>query len=121
VTDRALPNLPSRDFAATVGFYEGFGFTEAYRDEGWLILRRGTLQLEFFPFPDVDPRQSSFMCSVRVADLDGLHAAIASSGVPERAVGIPRLTPISRQAWGQRVGFLIDLDGTQVHLIEDAG
>ncbi|MFS0865963.1 bleomycin resistance protein [Microbacterium sp. 179-B 1A2 NHS] len=121
MVDRAVPNLPSRDFDATVGFYGAFGFTVGYRDDRWLILRRGGVQLEFFPAPEVDPRSSSFMCSVRVADLDGLHAAIAATGIPRNDTGIPRLTPIERQYFGMRVGYLVDLDGTQLHLIEDAG
>ena len=51
MADRALPNLPSRDLDATVAFYSAFGFEVGFRDEGWLILRRGEVQLEFFPFP----------------------------------------------------------------------
>lgn len=119
MSDRALPNLPSREFAATAEFYGRFGFREHSRDDDWLILRRGTLQLEFFPFSDLDPRASAFMCSIRVADLDELHADIVRSGVPLVASGIPRLSPIARQPWGQRAGFLNDIDGTQLHLIED--
>lgn len=119
MSDRAVPNLPSRDFTATVEFYGGFGFVVGFRDDEWLILRRGTVQLEFFAFPGLDPWTSSFMCSIRVADLDELYAAIAASGVPETATGIPRLTSITMQAWGQRAGFLNDIDGSQLHLIED--
>ena len=53
--DRALPNLPSRDLDATEAFYAGFGFERSFRDDGWMILRRGDLQLEFFPFVELDP------------------------------------------------------------------
>ena len=107
--------MPSRDFARTSEFYGALGFTEAFRDDSWLILRRGAVHIEFFPFPDLDPRSSSFMCSVRVADLDELHIAIAAA-VPTRDNGIPRLTAIAPQRWGQRVAFLHDLDGSQLHL-----
>jgi catechol 2,3-dioxygenase-like lactoylglutathione lyase family enzyme len=120
VTDRAIPNLPARDVDATVAFYGGFGFTVAYRSDEWLILRRGDLQLEFFPAPDVDPLSSSFMCTVRVADLDALHAAIAATGIPQMTTGHPRLTPIERRPWGMRAAYLVDLDGTQLSLVEDA-
>ncbi len=58
--DQATPNLPSRDFAATAGFYAALGFDEAWRDAGWMILRRGDLLLEFFRYPDLDPAASSF-------------------------------------------------------------
>lgn len=120
MADRAVPNLPSRDFAATVEFYGRFGFTPTFHDDGWLILRRDALQLEFFRFPDLDPWTSSFSCSIRVADLDELYASILATGLPEARTGIPRLTPVSRQPWGQRAGFCVDLDGTLLHLIEDA-
>lgn len=120
MTDRAVPHLPSRDFEATVAFYGGFGFQPTYRDREWLIIERGDLQLEFFPAADLDPMQSSFMCGLRVDDLDTLYDAIRASGVTERTEGHPRLHAPRRQTWGRRVAHLIDLDGTQVNLIENA-
>ena len=121
MSDRAVPNLPSRDFDATIAFYRGFGFTERYRDGGWLILHRGGVELEFFLAPEHDPYRSWFMTSVRVADLDEFYAAVRASGVAERSTGIPRLVAVALREWGQRAGYLIDLDGTQLHLIEDGG
>jgi catechol 2,3-dioxygenase-like lactoylglutathione lyase family enzyme len=121
MADRSVPNLPSRDFDATVQFYGGFGFEVSYRDGGWLILHRGGVEFEFFLAPEHDPYTSWFMASVRVVDLDALYAAMRESGVPEAQPGIPRLVPVALQEWGQRAGYLIDLDGTQLHLIEDAG
>ncbi|GAB3150129.1 bleomycin resistance protein [Microbacterium neimengense] len=119
MSDRAVPHLPSRDFEATVAFYGGFGFRPTYRDTAWLILERGELQLEFFPAAELDPAQSSFMCGLRVDDLDVLYAAVRASGVVERADGCPRLHAPVRQTWGRRVAHLIDLDGTQLNLIEN--
>ena len=119
--DRAVPNLPSRDFDATAAFYGGFGFEVTYRDGGWMILARRGVVLEFFLAPEHDPYESWFMTSIRVGDLDGLYADVRASGVPEKTVGIPRLIPVSLQEWGQRAGYLIDPDGTQLHLIEDDG
>ena len=60
--DFATPNLPSREFKATSRFYGQLGFLETWRDAGWMILKRGDLTLEFFPFPDLDPATSSFSC-----------------------------------------------------------
>lgn len=39
--------LPSRDFAAASEFYSALGFVQQYRDDGWMILARGDLVLEF--------------------------------------------------------------------------
>jgi hypothetical protein len=55
MTDHATPNLPSRDFQATSDFYGKLGFTERYRDGGWMILERGALKHEFIKFADLDP------------------------------------------------------------------
>ncbi len=117
MSDRAIPNLPSRDFDATISFYGAFGFEPSFRSDGWLILRRGDLHLEFFPFPALVPESSSFMCTIRVDDLDGLYGEVAGSGVPEASVGHPRLHPVRVQPWGGRAAFLVDLDGTQLHLV----
>lgn len=119
MSDRAVPNLPSRDFDDTSAFYEELGFERTYRDEGWLILRRGELWLEFFSYPDLVPEESSFMCSVRVDDLDELYRQIRATGVMEKTAGRPRLHPVRLQPWGQRAGFLVDPDGTQLSLIEN--
>ncbi|WP_114856160.1 bleomycin resistance protein [Brachybacterium sp. YJGR34] len=119
MTDRAVPNLPSRDFSATLAFYAQLGFAPRYRADDWMILRRGGVELEFFPAPALDPLASDFMASIRVADLDDLYAQVAAV-VPLGTTGYPRRHPIARQHWGARVGWLVDLDGTQLHLIEDA-
>jgi hypothetical protein len=119
MSDRAVPNLPSRDFDSTVAFYGAFGFVTSYRDGGWLIIRRGGIVLEFFLAPEHDPYESWFMASIRISDLDELYVAVRSTGVPEVTTGIPRLVPVALREWGQRAGYLIDLDGTQLHLIED--
>jgi len=117
MTDRATPNLPSRDFAKTSAFYRPLGFEETYRDDAWMILARGDVQMEFFPFPDLDPAQSSFMCCLRLDDADAFHATCRDAGVPEHTTGWPRLRPLRREPWGGRVGALVDPDGTLLRII----
>ncbi|MDQ0726859.1 bleomycin resistance protein [Microbacterium sp. W4I20] len=117
--DRALPNLPASDFAVTRRFYESFGFRTTFSDDGWMILRRGTVELEFFSHPDVDPLSSAHQCTIRVADLDELWLAIRATGVPVADTGHPRLHEPRMQDWGMRAGYLIDPDGTQLTLIEN--
>ncbi len=115
--DRATPNLPSRDFAATAAFYGRLGFAEAYRDSGWMILDRGGMTLEFFPYPDLDPADSSFGACLRLADVDQFHTLCAAAGVPDVRSGWPRLHPPVREPWGGRVGALVDPDGSLLRLI----
>lgn len=118
-TDRANPALPARDLAATADFYGRLGFEVVHHDETWLRVRRGSIELEFFPHPTLDPSASDHQCVLRVTDVDALHAAFAAAGVPQSATGIPRLTPVAVQAWGQRAAYLVDLDGTQLALVEE--
>jgi catechol 2,3-dioxygenase-like lactoylglutathione lyase family enzyme len=117
MTDQATPNLPSRDFEATARFYAALGFTESWRDAHWMILERGDLTLEFFPYPDLDPAHSSFGSCLRLDDLDGFYAVCKTAGLPERQIGFPRLHPPKMENWGGRVGALIDPDGSLLRLI----
>ena len=119
MTDRATPNLPSRDFEATSRFYAALGFGEGWRDAGWMILTRGDLTLEFFPHPKLDPLTSWFSCCLRLDDLDDFYAACKAAGLPESDAGQPRLHPPRVEHWGGRVGALIDCDGTLVRLIQN--
>lgn len=117
--DHATPNLPSRDFARTSEFFQALGFREGWRDDGWMILSRGSLTLEFFAFPDLDPSTSNFMCCVRLDDLMEFYERCRASGVNERNIGAPRLHPPQKEAWGGTRAALIDPDGTLLHLIQN--
>jgi hypothetical protein len=117
--DTATPNLPSRDFATTSGFYHRLGFSEAYRDPGWMILTRDQVVLEFFPFADLDPARSSFGCCLRMDDIDAFYRVCLGAGLPESTKGFPRLHPPRLDGSGLRIGALIDPDGTLLRLIDN--
>ena len=84
MADHVTPNLPSRDFDVTEAFYAKLGFATSWKDRGWMILQRGGLQLEFFPYPDLDPATSSFGCCLRLDDLDAM-VALVNGGSREKA------------------------------------
>jgi catechol 2,3-dioxygenase-like lactoylglutathione lyase family enzyme len=119
MTDQATPNLPSRDFAVTSAFYLALGFTESWRDAHWMILERGSLKLEFFPYPDLDPYQSSFGACLRLDDADAFFSICKAAGIPIKNTDFPRLHPIKQEPWGGRVGALLDPDGTLIRLIQN--
>lgn len=119
MTDIATPNLPSRDFDVTEAFFGPLGFERSWRDDGWLILRRGDLQLEFFLFPDVDPASSSFGSCLRLDDLGAFYADCQAAGLEETHAGWPRIDPPKRESWGGMVGALVDPDGTLLRLIQN--
>jgi catechol 2,3-dioxygenase-like lactoylglutathione lyase family enzyme len=121
MADRATPNLPSRDFLATSRFYQALGFEESFRDRGWMILRRGEIQLEFFPFRELDPFQNNFGCCLRVDDADALHAAFSAAGLPTDDRSIPRLSAPVDQPWGFRFFALVDADGNLLRCLAPLG
>ena len=119
MADAATPNLPARDFGVTAAFYATLGFAEEFRDDGWMILARGTATLEFFPYPDLDPYQSSFSCCLRLDNLATMMAQVVASGVPNARQGIPRYHPPSLEDSGLTIAYLIDPDGTLLRLIQN--
>ena len=119
MVDHATPNLPSRDFEATSRFYGALGFVEGWRDEGWMILKRGTVTLEFFPHPEIDPLTSWFSCCLRLDDLDAFYAVCEAAGIPEACAGQPRLHRPEVEASAMQIGAMVDPDGTLVRLIQN--
>jgi catechol 2,3-dioxygenase-like lactoylglutathione lyase family enzyme len=119
--DRITANLPSRDFAATEAFYAALGFQRDYRDTGWMILSRGPLEVEFFPWADLDPFASNASACVRVADLDGLLSQWRSAGLSDNPRAIPRLTGIVKHPGVPRMFALVDADGSLLRVLENEG
>lgn len=115
--DHATPNLPSRSFDQTEQFYGRLGFAREWRDEGWLILSRGGVMLEFFLHRDLDPASNWFSCCLRMDDIDGLCAQAVAAGVPDRRQGWPRLHPARVEPSGERIAYLVDADGTLLRVI----
>jgi catechol 2,3-dioxygenase-like lactoylglutathione lyase family enzyme len=121
MVDRATPNLPSRDLNATARFYARLGFEEKFHDDGWMILQRGTLELEFFPYPRLDPRANIASCCLRIGDARALHAAFASADLPSSPRATPRLTSPVDQPWGFREFALVDPDCNLLRCLESLG
>ena len=110
MTDRVTANLPAIDFDETERFYAALGFVRDFRNEEWMILCRGPLEIEFFPHPELKPSESWFSACVRIDDVDALHQAWSPLGLPDQ--GVPRLTPPCDQPFGLRMFALIDCNGS---------
>lgn len=123
MADRITANLPARDMAATSAFYGRLGFTESFRDDGWMILTRGSLMLEFFPHPDCDPWSSWFSACIRVDDPDALLEEWRKVGLPSDHASIPRLTGFFKPGAAPRMFALVDENGSLLRVIDnrDAG
>ena len=119
MADQATPNLPSRDYEKTIEFYAGLGFEKGWHDDGWIIMNRGSLMLEFFRYPDLEPAQSSFSCCLRLDDIEAFYHACKAAQVPEQSTGWPRVHAPKREHSGMTIGYLVDLDGTLLRLVQN--
>lgn len=117
--DRVTANLPARDMDATAAFHVRLGFAPGFKDGGWMILSRGPLVIEFFPFPDLDPWRSSFSACIRVDDLDKLYIDFAKAGLSADPRDIPRLTPPVQIPGVLRMFALVDADGSLLRCLEN--
>ena len=104
-----IPTLPSRSLPATIAFYRRLGFDGTLIGDGYAILTRGSIELHFFPHPDLKPQECDAGCYVRLQDVDALHAELAAAQLPPH--GIPRLERVEDKPWGMRDFALIDADG----------
>ena len=116
--DRATANLPSADLDRTAAFYAALGFTINFRDDGWMILDRGAITLEFFPVA-VDPKRTTGSACVRVDDLNSLYDDFRKAGqLPRFCRTTPGVLPI-RETYGLRMFMLIDPDGNLLRCIDN--
>jgi catechol 2,3-dioxygenase-like lactoylglutathione lyase family enzyme len=111
------PILPARDFEATARFYEALGFTVVSQyqpPDAYLILRRGEVELHFFPYADLDPAASYAGCYIRTPDVETWFAAAQRAGLPQ--AGIPRLVPLADRSWGMREFAVVDPNGSLLRI-----
>jgi hypothetical protein len=123
MADQITANLPSRDLSATEAFYARLGFAPTFRDDGWMILRRGPLVLEFFAHPELDRHSSWFSACIRVDDMSGLLLEWQEAKLPSDSKSIPRLTAAFKLGNAPRMFALVDEDGSLLRVIDniDAG
>ena len=113
-------NLPSRDFDTTLEFYRGLGFRLIWRADSWMVLSKEGMHIEFFPHPDLNPRDSWFSACLRMPEIDALHGEWSLLGISTDSTAIPRLTAITdATAPVPRIFYLVDPDGSLWRVIED--
>lgn len=114
-TDIAIPIMPSRSLRDTLTFYRRLGFEGEIHPWGdYAILSRGTVELHFFTHRELRPTESTAMCYLRVADVEGVYRAFASAGLPRS--GIPRQDALEDKPWGMREFAIVDGDGNLLRI-----
>lgn len=102
---KAAPIIGAKDLNVAKAYYaQQLGFTETgYEDDGYLILRRGTLELHFWPTDDKGYLEKTAVY-IRADEIEALHAEYKARSV----AGLSRLEV---KPWGMREFNIIDPSG----------
>lgn len=99
------PKLPMRVKATTIDYYERLGF-EVLSDYGdYLIIERDKVEIHFFQFPDLNPRENYGMVYIRSSNVEQLYENFLRDGIAIHPNG-----PLETKPWGQKEFSLLDPD-----------
>jgi len=99
------PKLPMRDKSITRDFYlNKLGFREfgMMDHDGYLMLQKDNIQIHFFEFKEIDPKENYGQVYIRTDDIDKWYEAIKTKNVD--------VTKIENKPWGQREFSIHDPD-----------
>ena len=102
------PKLPMRNKAATKEFYLGqlgfhqFGNTDY---DAYLMVEKDAIQIHFFQFKELDPKENYGQVYIRTDDIDGLYQQYLDKKITIHPNGHLQIKP-----WGQKEFSLLDPD-----------
>ena len=102
------PKLPMRNKAVTRDYYlNELGFQEfGSADFGdYLMVQKDHIQIHFFEFKDLDPKENYGQVYIRTDDIDALYRALLDNGTEIHPNGHLQTKP-----WGQKEFSLLDPD-----------
>lgn len=102
------PKLPMRNKAVTREYYiSQLGFRDVGKAdfEGYLILEKDSIQVHFFEFTDLDPKENYGQVYIRTSDIDTLYQTLLNKHVNIHPNGHLQIKP-----WGQKEFSLLDPD-----------
>ncbi len=102
------PKLPMRNKAITREFYVNkLGFSELGNPDfaAYMMVRKENIEIHFFEFKDLDPKENYGQVYIRTGDVDILYQSLLRSKVDIHPNGHLQLKP-----WGQKEFALLDPD-----------
>lgn len=102
------PKLPMRSKSITREFYlEKLGFTEfgSADFEGYLMVQKDNIQIHFFEFPSLDPKENYGQVYIRTNNIDQWYQLAL-----EKRVNIPAAGHLQLKPWRQREFSILDPD-----------
>ena len=101
------PKLPMRDISATKEFYiNKLGFQQFGGEyEGYLMVQKDNIQIHFFDFNELDPKENYGQVYIRTDDIDNLYQSMLDNKIDIHPSG-----QLHTQTWGQKEFSLLDPD-----------
>lgn len=101
------PKLPIRDKIATREYYKNLGFREFGSADfnDYLMVQSGNIQVHFFLFKELDPRENYGQVYIRTNDADALYALFQAQKADIHPNGHLAVKP-----WGQKEFSMLDPD-----------
>ena len=102
------PKLPMRDKTATKDFYVnklGFQIFGSADYDDYLMVEKDNIQIHFFKFKELDPKENYGQVYIRTNDIDNLYQSLLDNKVAIHPNGMLQTKP-----WGQKEFALLDPD-----------
>jgi hypothetical protein len=102
------PKLPMRDKVLTKDFYlNKLGFREfgSADYDGYLMVQKDDIQIHFFEFKELDPRENYGQVYIRTNDIDKLYQSALDKKINIAEAGHLQIKP-----WRQKEFSLLDPD-----------
>ncbi len=102
------PKLPMRDKTATKDYYvKKLGFKELGNIvyDGYLMLEKDNIEIHFFEFKDLDPKENYGQVYIRTNNIDDFYQSLINNKVSIHPAGNLQIKP-----WGQKEFALLDPD-----------
>lgn len=101
------PKLPMRNKSATKGFYiDKLGFENFGGDyDGYLMLLKDNIQIHFFEFKELDPKENYGQVYIRTNEIEKLYQFAL-----DKQLTLPTLGHLQTKPWGQKEFSLLDPD-----------
>ncbi|PCJ82493.1 MAG: glyoxalase/bleomycin resistance/extradiol dioxygenase family protein [Bacteroidetes bacterium] len=102
------PKLPMRNKSVTRAFYEtqlGFKVLGSADYEGYLMMEKDQIQIHFFEFKELNPKENYGQVYVRTNNIDELHQTYIDNQTRIHPNGKLEIKP-----WGQKEFSILDPD-----------
>lgn len=100
------PKLPMRNKTITRNYYVNqLGFQELGDYEGYLMVQRDNIEIHFFEFPELDPKENYGQVYIRTNDIEAVYKSMIENKTEIHPNG-----SIQTKPWGQKEFSLLDPD-----------